>query len=337
MIIASIVDIVGGELRSNPFVTSAESVQIHARKVERGDIYIATPTDNQIELAIANGAYVIIYDDPSLIPSDPEVAWIFVESSTQAFLKFTRYFLRDRSLHYLYTEEKIEVVLHGLLRQNRNVLFLNHTIIETLYELLYNPTITLCISNDKHALELLGAEIDELTLEALPPYHYEIKTLFSMRLFIADLAFNIDISPYFARYIACALHFCLKHHYHFDITKLTIPNRFQPLFINRHAERVEYGQSNRVVIIDTITMPHEIHQALAFLETEARWATVALFLPRRYETLNHLGTIYHSQEALLKALKISSADILYCVIDHTIHIETLFQEKKTNTRTPSLF
>ena len=61
MKISSIIDIIDGELLSSPSISFVYNIKVNSKKIVEGDLFI-TKNPNDIEEAIANGAFAIIYD-----------------------------------------------------------------------------------------------------------------------------------------------------------------------------------------------------------------------------------------------------------------------------------
>ena len=71
-----------GTLQNQPFVSRFEGISFNAKKVKRGNLFVAF-SNAEIDEAILNGAYGIIFDRPTQI-ADNEIAWIKVDDVDDA-------------------------------------------------------------------------------------------------------------------------------------------------------------------------------------------------------------------------------------------------------------
>ena len=65
MKIEDLLNLTGGKIVTEPTITAINSVTVYPSKVETGDLFISNDAED-IETAIANGAYGILYSDHSL-------------------------------------------------------------------------------------------------------------------------------------------------------------------------------------------------------------------------------------------------------------------------------
>ena len=90
MKIEDILNLTEGTLSNTPKVQAIESATVYYSKVEHGDLFFSS-NQEEIDQAIANGAYAIVYDDDSIVRKDEEIAWIEVSDIQLAAFKLIRY------------------------------------------------------------------------------------------------------------------------------------------------------------------------------------------------------------------------------------------------------
>ena len=96
MILENVIALTHATLLNSPYVSSFSGVTLEVKNVKRGFLFIATKSD-EIDLAIQNGAYGILFDSPTQI-SDNEIAWIKVEDLTSALVRILRFHLLDKNI-----------------------------------------------------------------------------------------------------------------------------------------------------------------------------------------------------------------------------------------------
>ena len=80
MKIEDILNLTEGVLTNTPKVQAIESATVFYSKVEHGDLFFSS-NQEEIDQAIQNGAYAIVYDDENIIQKDDEIAWININRS----------------------------------------------------------------------------------------------------------------------------------------------------------------------------------------------------------------------------------------------------------------
>ena len=90
MKIEDILNLTEGTLSNTPKVQAIESATVYVSKVDQGDLFFSS-NQEEIDQAIQNGAYAIVYDDENITCNDEEIAWIKVTSIQLAAFKLIRY------------------------------------------------------------------------------------------------------------------------------------------------------------------------------------------------------------------------------------------------------
>lgn len=84
------------KLINKPIIKSFENIVFEAKLVKRGDLFLAF-NDAEIESAIFNGAYGIIFSKPVQM-SDNEIAWMQVQSIEDALKRLLRFRLIEKKV-----------------------------------------------------------------------------------------------------------------------------------------------------------------------------------------------------------------------------------------------
>ena len=96
MRLENILALTDGKVINEPFVKIFTNIVFEANRVARGDLFVCFK-ENDIEEAILNGAYGIIFDKPTQI-SDSEIAWIKVHDISQALKRLLRFRLIEKEV-----------------------------------------------------------------------------------------------------------------------------------------------------------------------------------------------------------------------------------------------
>ena len=73
MKIEDILNLTEGVLTNEPKVQAIEAATVYPSKVDHGDLFISS-TQEEIDKAIENGAYAIVYDNEDINKKDDEIA-----------------------------------------------------------------------------------------------------------------------------------------------------------------------------------------------------------------------------------------------------------------------
>jgi len=85
MKIEDIINLTEGVLTNTPKVHAIEAATVYPSKVDQGDLFFSS-SQEEIDKAIKNGAYAIVYDNNEIIKKDDEIAWIKVSDIQLAAL-----------------------------------------------------------------------------------------------------------------------------------------------------------------------------------------------------------------------------------------------------------
>lgn len=102
-------DILYGELVNSPYISAFSNITHNIEQVNSGTLFFALNKDD-VQNAIANGAYGIVFEGDMPYSSDTEIAWIKVQSISQSIRRFVRYLLLE-SKYTLVMLTQIEIAL----------------------------------------------------------------------------------------------------------------------------------------------------------------------------------------------------------------------------------
>ena len=291
-----------GVLQNQPFVSRFDGISFDAKKVKRGNLFIAF-SNAEIDEAILNGAYAIIFDRPTQI-ADNEIAWIKVDNVDDALMRLMRFHLIEKELD-VYETDLITIKLARQIMTDRSLLVLGQSIkddflrlwdAETGSKVLYCPKL---IDRDTF-----------VTSKTLPSsYREEItiveQTLFETSFIFDDVFYERQLlSPFFISYLERLLNFYKMNGVSYRLSAFTPIDNFEAVFTGKDLKIKEFGASDRVLIFepDFELIPSQI----SFLKRQANWARIIYILPKAKALpfLNIEGIFtYESQRDIINLLK----------------------------------
>ena len=247
MQISSILDIVDGSLLNSPSISFIYSIKTNALKVKEGDLFIAKNI-NEIDLAIRNGAFAIIFDTNVPI-IDNEIAWIKVKNIDISIIKLIRFKLAIKNIEAFYCNKIIYDLLKIYSTHFSNNIRLVPNKLENTFrfidEIEDNDILISCNKNildniypknkDFDHINKLN-EIDNLIEHSLFETSFSYENVYFSRLKISSL------------YITDFLKVFNFFKQNLDLTKLKSFYNFKPLFLDRNLNLVEFGKSDKFII-----------------------------------------------------------------------------------------
>ncbi len=247
MQISSILDIVDGSLLNSPSISFIYSIKTNALKVKEGDLFIAKNI-NEIDLAIRNGAFAIIFDTNVPI-IDNEIAWIKVKNIDISIIKLVRFKLAIKNIEAFYCNK----IIYDLLKIysthfSKNIRLVPNKLENTfrfIDEIEDNDILISCNKNildniypknkDFDHINKLN-EIDNLIEHSLFETSFSYENVYFSRLKISSLYIRdfLKVFNFFKQNL--------------DLTKLKSFYNFKPLFLDRNLNLVEFGKSDKFII-----------------------------------------------------------------------------------------
>jgi hypothetical protein len=245
--ISSILDIVDGSLQNSPSISFIYSIKTNALKVKEGDLFIAKNI-NEIELAIRNGAFAIIFDTNVPI-IDNEIAWIKVKNIDISIIKLIRFKLAIKNIEAFYCNKIIYDILKIYSTHfSKNIRLVPNKLENTFRFIDEIEDSDILISCNKNILDNIYPknknfdninklnEIDNLIEHSLFETSFSYENIYFSRLKISSL------------YITDFLKVFNFFKQNLDLTKLKSFYNFKPLFLDRNLSLVEFGKSDKFII-----------------------------------------------------------------------------------------
>ncbi len=278
MRLENILALTNGHLVNEPFVKKFENIVFDAKRVKRGDLFIAFD-EEMIEDAVFNGAYGIIFSKPTQI-TDTEIAWIKVQSCEDALKRLLRFRLIEKDI---VVYECNEIVFKLSLQVITDPNFIPvHGDIKDIHKQLWDleDKSTLLFCHDLCDSDMF-TDVKKLTASDIEKITIMEQTLFETSFIYDNIFYERQlISPFFMPYLEELLHLYKTLNINFRLRKFTQIEHFEAVFVSKKLEIKEFGVSDKVLIFEPNTSL--IESEIVFLEKNASWANLIYLLPSTY-------------------------------------------------------
>ncbi len=274
MKIEDILNLTEGTLSNTPHIQAIESATVYQSKVEHGDLFFSS-NQEEIDQALANGAYAIVYDDESIIKKDDEIAWIKVSDIQLAAFKLIRYVIIKKEAQFFLLAPHELTFLKMLLTHKTNIHFIANDWRKA-FEQILNLDGTLYVGTDKELMKLIKPDIQNLEQEV--DGYAVFDTLFKTTFKVGGYVYQEkDLIPFHLEYLLRVIHFCSANNLPYDIERLHYSKHFTPVFIDNHLQKKRSSQSEQVAIFtDNIA---DIVKAREYIKRTNTWVKGIVLTP----------------------------------------------------------
>lgn len=273
-------EIVRGNLVGVPSISEFEGITSLADKVKRGWLFIAKDCSNStLKKVLENGAYGIIYakDSLSLEQRDEEIAWIEVDDIGDAVVRL----VRDIILRYdisVVSFNKIQYAIGTQIIVDRGVLFSDGDFFALLESI--TPHTRYIMTGEQKLLTIVF-NVLSLLRPLNMPFNLISYTLFDMRVFYNSKEYLLNMPFLFVDDLSALIGFCEDRSILFDMAKFQSLPFLKPNFIDSFGRRKEYGESQRVLIVEENLVFFEDY--VRYLDKFAKWGKKVYLLPKDKE------------------------------------------------------
>lgn len=324
MQISSITDIVDGELQNSPSISFVYNIKINPKRVIEGDVFIAkNPKD--LNLAIRNGAFAIIYDFKSDILDD-EIAWIKVESCSNSLVKLFRFKLSSLDIKAYFCDKFTYELLHIYKSHNKSIKFISENLensIKIIENINTNDTI-FCTSSalldniypnnyDFNSNDYLTTN---LTSHSLFESSFSYNDYYYSRLKISSLYSNqfLDVSNFLDDTL--------------DLSKLKKISNFRPIFIDKFINIIDYGRSDKFIV----TQKHRslVNNEVKYLKENYKYAKTIYVTSEYLENFSEQQYVVSSLKRLKEFLKSHQFNCAYLIGYDFFKVEKALSKPSNN-------
>lgn len=274
MKIEDLLNLTGGEVISEPTVTAINSVTVYPSKVEQGDLFISNDAQ-EIQKAIENGAYAIIYADKSLKITDYEVAWIQVNEIEKAAFKLIRYVLISREASfYLFTEHELSFMKMVVTQKSNLEILPNEW--RKVFEKILNSDAKMFIGTDEKLMKTIKPDVTILNKESSCEIITDtlFKTTFKINAYIYQ---EKDITPFHVDILKRVVEFCDLFSFLYDLDRVKYTKHFTPVFIDGFLNIMVPSKSDKVAIfVDNL---QDVYKAREYVRYNGAWVKTIVLTP----------------------------------------------------------
>ena len=274
MKIEDILNLTEGILSNTPQVQAIESATVFHSKVEHGDLFFSSDQE-EIEKAITNGAYAIVYDNDEIVKNDDEIAWIKVTNLQLAAFKLIRYVIIKKEAQFFLLSEHELTFLKMIVTHKTTIDFIANDWRKA-FEQILNSDGTLYVGTDKELMKLIKPDVQKLEREVdgYPVFDTLFKTTFKVGGFVYQ---EKELIPFHLEYLLRVIHFCEANALPYDVERLRYTKHFTPVFIDGQLNTARAGQSDKVAIF-TDNIP-DIVEAREYIKRSNNWVKGIVLTP----------------------------------------------------------
>jgi ferrochelatase len=274
MKIEDILNLTEGTLSNTPKVQAIEAATVYHSKVEHGDLFFSS-SQEEIDKAIENGAYAIIYDDDSIERKDDEIAWIKVSDIQLAAFKLIRYvIIRKETKFFLLNEHELSFLKMILLHKG-NIAFIANDWRKA-FEQILNSDDALFVGTDKELMKLIKPDIKRLErdVEGYPVFDTLFRTTFKVGGYVYQ---EKELIPFHLDHLLRVVAFCEAEELPYSVDRIKYTKHFMPVFIDGQLKSMQAGKSDKVAIFtDNI---EDIVEAREYIKRSNTWVKGIVLTP----------------------------------------------------------
>ena len=275
MRIENLTKLLAGEIVNSPAISQIESIKTKACYIQRADLFVAT--DNKdIDLAIKNGAYGIIFDKEIKI-TDNEIAWIKVDNIEKALIRYLRYKV-IQLLPKIYLFDDITVQIIKNITKGNNISCLDGDIFDNFSKIMASNSETIFVCNDKKFFGKINpASISE---EFTAKEHVKVikHSLLKIDFVYNENIYRDKVFPYlFIENLNRAIEFAQKLYLEISLENIAPINHFEPIFIDNNLQIKKFGETGRVLLLEQDNRVFK--KESIYLKENAKYAKNILCIP----------------------------------------------------------
>jgi len=281
MTIDALVNLTDGSLQNEPTIQAIEGATAFPSKVDHGDLFISSDQE-EIDTALANGAYAIIYSGEEVTISDPEIAWIKVASVEDAAFKLLRYVILEKEATFYLLSRHEESFLKMILLQKSNITFISREWRKAFEQILNSPQ-KLFVGTDAELMKRIKPNIKRLeeNVEGYPITDTLFKTTFKVGGYVYQ---EKELVPFHLDALLRVVAFCEANDLPYSIDRIKYTKHFIPVFIDGNLNTAHASKSDKVVIFtDNLK---DIDQAREYLKYNGSWVKSIVLTPPQTKVVN---------------------------------------------------
>jgi len=299
MTIDALVNLTDGVLQNTPTIQSIEGATVFPSKVDHGDLFFSSE-QKEIDTALENGAYGIIYSGEEIMQHDPEIAWIKVDSIEDAAFKLLRYVILQKEAEFFLLSELENSFLKMILLQKNNIAFISKEWRKAFEQILNSPQ-KLFVGTDEALMKHIKPDVKRIRndVEGYPVTDTLFKTTFKVGGYVYQ---DKELAPFHLDALLRVVAFCEAHELPYSIDRLRYTRHFIPVFIDGDLNTIRASKSDKVVIFtDNLK---DIDQAREYLKYNGSWVKSIVLTPPKTKVENLTRPFwFENEEEVRETLK----------------------------------
>lgn len=330
MRIENIVALTRGELITSPSISHFEDTRVSPSLIKRGDLFIAL-TPDEIVKAIYAGAYGVIYDDESIVPIDPEVAFIKVRNTKAAAYSIARYCMIKKNFRFICVDHVTFEVIKKI-SKSKEVDFIEQNDIRGIFSLLKNDDATIVFGYEEDFLTELTTDTVENFLEPKEcSMQTSSTTLFESTITINSQTLRVKLPQFQLKYLENAVNILKEFGLEYDIQNVGFIKFFDPVFVDEMLNQKEFGKTSKVVIFAEYYDKKLLKETMSYFCDNTKWAKNLYVFPISHADFDDgsvIVTLYGSERELKDILEENDFNFAFVVNGDK---KKLIKEKKESS------
>jgi len=308
MKIEDVLNLTEGVLENKPEIQAIESATVFASKVEHGDLFISSDQE-EINTAIDNGAYAIIYSDDSITKKDKEIAWIKVTDIELAAFKLIRYVVIKKEAKFFLLSPHEVSFLKMILLHKGNISFI-YDDWKKAFEQIINSDDALFVGADEKLMKLIKPDVKTLKREV--EGYLVSGTLFKSSFKVGGYVYQEkELIPFHLDHLLRAIDFCEENDLLYSADRIKYTKHFTPVFIDGNLNSRRSSQSDKVAIFTDNLL--DIARAREYVMQSNMWVKSIVLTPPKTKVpgIDHPHWFENEEEAreILKSIHFNYAFI----------------------------
>jgi len=315
MRIENVVALTRGELITAPSISHFEDTMVSTSLVKRGDLFIALNPE-EIVKAIYAGAYGIIYDDDTITPMDPEIAFIKVRNTKSAAYSIARYCMIKKNFRFICVDHVTFEIIKKI-SKTKEVDFIEQSGIKGIFSLLKNDDATIVFGYEEDFLTELTTDTVETFLE---PRECSMQTsgttLFESTITIDSQNMRVKLPQFQLKYLENAIHILKEFGLEYDLTSVGFIKFFDPVFVDEMLNQKEFGKTSKVIIFTEYYDKKLLKETMSYFCDNTKWAKNLYVFPishADYDDGSVIITLYGSERELKDILEENDFNFAFVV------------------------
>jgi len=313
MRVVNCVALTRGELSGKPSFAAFEEIKVALSQVNRGDLFIAGDADD-IPRALKAGAYGIVYDF-DYTPSDDEIAWIRVRSSTGAAIVIAKYLLLNKHTRFVVTDP-VTFDMAKKITKEPSIAFLDDYDLVALFAAIKNDEKKTYISFGEEFLHgLTNDQVENYIAQRDKLNGVGYNNMFETVLQDGENVRALKLPLFLLKYLRNAAKMLGDLNVPYELDDVKYGRFFDPVFVDDSLNERAFGKTSKVVIFSEYESQGLLKECVEFVKNGGKWGRLMFLLHSSlvgFEYEDVLVTYFSCDEELFDMLE--EADFNFALV-----------------------